>query len=77
MAWKNIANDEIPVNMEAETTGEALKIRVGRLLIYVEANCPTKDDRVEELIDIYEVGEEEESIITLYGKEVQNKTGGK
>ena len=55
--------------IEVKTNGKVVWLKVGAMTIYAEANCPTRDDKVEEFISIH--GPDSEKTRTyndFYGK---------
>ena len=56
--------------IEVQTNGDCVWIKVGNMTIYAEANCPTRDDKVEEFISIHKKDSSEKTSLLMYGDEV-------
>lgn len=55
--------------IEITTNGKVVWVKVGKMTIYAEANCPTWGNRVEEFISIHGHDSEKTSVL-MYGEEV-------
>ena len=68
---KKLSNiKDLPQGIEVQTNGDCVWIKVGNMTIYAEANCPTRDDKVEEFISIHKKDSSEKTSLLMYGDEV-------